>query len=135
MPSLERIMESITYLSIFSHNLWIFGECKQSEDNCIANRSFTSCYNSNILTQIIGKYMLISLNFASGGNIFPSLKEDKSTKTHNFRIKFGNGLLVRGCSLHISYLGDSKMKNNMWSIIQVNCNLFFCYRFGKHKFI
>jgi hypothetical protein len=44
--------------------------------------------------QIIGKYMLISLNFALTENIFPSLKEDKSTKTHNVRIKVGNGLLI-----------------------------------------
>ena len=71
MPVLARIMEMTTYLSIYSHNLWIFGECKQSDDNLIANRSFTSCYNSNILTQIRGKYMLISLNFASKGNISP----------------------------------------------------------------
>ena len=125
VTSLARIMERTTYLSIFSHNLWIFGECKKSEDNFIANRSFTSCYNSNILTQIMGKYILISLNFASKGNSFPCLKEDKSAKTYNCRIKVGNGLFTRGCSLHISYLGDSKMKNNMCSIIQINCNLIF----------
>ena len=125
VSSLARIMERTTYLSIFSHNFWILGECKNSEDNLRANRSFTSCYNSNILTQIMGIYMLISLNFTSKGNMFPSLREDKCTKTHNFRINVGNGLLVRGCSLHISYRGDSKMKNNMCSIIQVNYSLVF----------
>ena len=80
VTSLARIMERTTYLSIISHTLWIFEECKKSEANFIANRSFTTCYNSNILMQIMGIHMLISLNFASKGTIFPSLKADKSAK-------------------------------------------------------
>ena len=42
VPGLARIMERATSLSIFSHNLWIFEQCKKTEDDCIANRSFTS---------------------------------------------------------------------------------------------
>ena len=40
-------------------------ESKKSEDNFIANRKFTSCYNIKILNRFMEKkYMLFSLNFA-----------------------------------------------------------------------
>jgi len=42
VPGLARIVERTTNLSIVYHNLWICGQCKQSEDNCIANRPITS---------------------------------------------------------------------------------------------
>ena len=57
---LTRIIERTTNLSIFSHNLWIFEQCKKSEDNCIANRLFTSCYKIKSLKQVVGE---ISVNF------------------------------------------------------------------------
>ena len=54
------IIERTTKLSICSHNLWTCGQCKQPEDNCIANRSFISWYNINSLKQIMGE---IYVNF------------------------------------------------------------------------
>ena len=51
---LAIIMERTTNLSIFSHNLWIFEQCKKSEDNCIVNRMLTSCYSINIETNYRG---------------------------------------------------------------------------------
>jgi len=70
---LARIMERTTNLSIFSHNLWIFEQCKKSEDNCIANRLFTSCYNINSLKQIIGEIYVNCIERCMKGDYFTRL--------------------------------------------------------------
>ena len=45
VPGLAGIMNLSIFshnLSIFSHNLWKCGQSKQSDDNFIGNKSFTS---------------------------------------------------------------------------------------------
>ena len=85
------IMERTTNLSICSHNLWTFGQCKQSVDNFIANRSFTSWYNINILKHIMGKIYVNFTKICMKGDYFTRLTwKKKSCETYNFIIKVGN---------------------------------------------
>ena len=57
VPGLARAMERTTNLSIiFSHNLYISEPCKKSEDNFIAIRKFTSCYNIKIFNRLLDKF-------------------------------------------------------------------------------
>ena len=52
VPGLARAMERTTNF-----------EYKQSEDNSLANRKFSSCYNIEILNRIQVKNVLFLLNF------------------------------------------------------------------------
>jgi hypothetical protein len=116
-----RIMEITTHLSIFSHNLWIFEQCKISEDNCIASKSFTSCYNINSLKQIIGQ-----ICFAWKGTILPHRKVNPvkrivlESKPEMCKwIIFKRFFPTHFCSLRFQY-GE-----HMCSIIQIICNFIF----------
>ena len=59
---------------------------KKSDDNFLATRKYTSCYNIKILNRLCEKYMLLSLK--RKGAILPTLKGTNSyKKMSRYRIK------------------------------------------------
>jgi chaperonin GroEL (HSP60 family) len=64
VASLARILERTANLIIFSHDLWIFEQCKKLEDNLIGNIENSVVVTTYIFELIAKKYILISLNFA-----------------------------------------------------------------------
>ena len=82
-------MERTTNLDIFCSYL---ERCTTSEDNCIANRKLTTCYNINMFRQIMGKLYIISIKkkeLCMKGNPYACLKGNNSCKGNG-----ANGLLV-----------------------------------------
>ena len=67
---------------------------KKSEDNFIANRQLTGCYNITILNRLQEKTYVIFIELCIKGTILPALKGNNSCKMYNFRIIVGNVQMV-----------------------------------------
>ena len=73
----------------FPQNLLIFEPCKISENNCIANWTFTSFYNIKIVDKSRERTCAIFIELCKVA-LLPSLKWNDTCKMSNFRIKVGN---------------------------------------------